>query len=128
MKFNKHGNGNSLKGKNEPAIILKTGRFDSIDSAVIISSISKVCSVLYCLTLLMMTAESMLSKCQVIRITMVLCSSTHNPVLIEQEIRQNMRIKSFKQHKRRKKLAPSPDFLIVEDLVGISAAYFTAKK
>ena len=53
-------------GGNKTAIILKTGRFDYIDSAVIISSVSNACTVLALCTallaLLMMTAESMLSK------------------------------------------------------------------
>ena len=58
------------KEKNEVTVHLKTGRFINIDSAVIISSVSEV--VKFCiavLTLLMMTAESMLS---VLRFTMTL--------------------------------------------------------
>ena len=45
--------------KKQATVILKTKRFDDINSAVIISTV-QLCTVL--LTLLMMTAESMLSK------------------------------------------------------------------
>ena len=66
---------NSLKRKNQGTVILRTGRFDIMDSAVIISSVSKtnfqLCTAL--LTLLTMTAESMLSKCPVFRIAVALC-------------------------------------------------------
>ena len=56
--------------ENKVTVIVKTGRFDNIDSAVIIRSVSKAfqfCTTL--LTLLMMTAGSMLSKRPVLRIT-----------------------------------------------------------
>ena len=51
--------------KNETRIILKTGRFGNIDSAVIISSVSKAEQNRVSIT----TAESMLSKRPVFRIT-----------------------------------------------------------
>ena len=53
LQYNKYGR------KNKVSVILKTGRFDSIDSAAVIIS-SMFCTAL--LTLLMITAESMLSK------------------------------------------------------------------
>ena len=48
--------------------MLKAGRFDIIDSAVIISSVSKAKSAAL-LALMMMTAEPELPKCPIIRIT-----------------------------------------------------------
>ena len=68
---------NRLRRKNKVTMTLKTGRFDDIDSAVIISSVStavqsfvveRLCTAV--LTLLVMTAESMASKRQVLRISM----------------------------------------------------------
>ena len=63
-------------GENKNVVIFKTGRFDNIDSAVIISSISKVVLMVTVLmvtvlmvTVLMVTAESTLSKGQVLKIT-----------------------------------------------------------
>ena len=52
---------NQLKEENEPTEIPKTGRFDDLDSAVIISNVAQN-----------LTAESMLSKHPVLRITVVL--------------------------------------------------------
>ena len=49
----------SLWRKNKVLVILKTGRFDNLDTAIIISSVSE--AVQSC-TLLMMSVESMLSK------------------------------------------------------------------
>ena len=70
-----------LRRKNKAAVNLKTGRFDNINSAVIISSVCKAvqnckmnllqfCTALH--TLLMMTAEFMLSKRPVLRFTAAL--------------------------------------------------------
>ena len=59
---------NSLRRKNKAALILDIGRFDNIDSAVIIAF--QFCAAL--LTLLMMTVESMLSKRPVSRISATL--------------------------------------------------------
>ena len=69
---------NNFGRKSEATGNLKTGRFDNADSAVIISSVCKVaknrslqfCTALH--TLLMMTAESMLSKRPVLRFTVAL--------------------------------------------------------
>ena len=58
---------NSLKRKNKATVILETERYDDMDSAVII-----VCTAV--LTLLMMTAESMLSTVQFLSISGVLFS------------------------------------------------------
>ena len=63
-----------LRRKNKAAINLKTGRFDNINLAVIISRVCKAvqncCTALH--TLLMMTAEFMLSKRPVLRFTAAL--------------------------------------------------------
>ena len=63
---------NSLRRKNKAIKHFKTERFDNIDSAVIISS--QFCTVL-------LTAESMLSKRSVLRITMTLFFLTINDYL-----------------------------------------------
>ena len=73
---------NSIRWKNKATVNLKTERFNNIDSAVIISNVSKAvhnCERLWfraffqfytaLLTLLMMTAESMLSKRLILRFT-----------------------------------------------------------
>ena len=57
--------------KHKTTVNLATGRFDNIYSAVIISSVSKAVQK-WQLSLLMMTAESMLSKCPVLRLTAAL--------------------------------------------------------
>ena len=71
-------------------VILKTERFDNLDSAAIISSYAReykienfsVCTALS--ALLMMTAESVLSKCQIIRMIVAYFSSLRNirPVFV----------------------------------------------
>ena len=74
-----------MRRKNKAIVNLKAGRFDNVDSTVIISSVSKAkqnCKLqgdtiafsffTALLTLLMMTAESMLSKHSVLRITVAL--------------------------------------------------------
>ena len=69
-----------LMKENKVIVILKTRRFDSVDSAVIISSVSKTlqnCKIQLCtalLTIVMMTSESMLSKRRVFTITVALFS------------------------------------------------------
>ena len=82
-----------MKGKNEATVNLKTGRFDNIDSAVNINKWNitqkqisptnqdsfQFCTLL--LTLLMMTAESMLSKRPVLRSTAPLFFLTSNLLL-----------------------------------------------
>ena len=45
FRFGIQWNENSLRGKNKDTVILKTGRFDNIDSAVIISIVSKTESI-----------------------------------------------------------------------------------
>ena len=55
--------------------IIQPGRFDNIDSGVIISIVSKAVQKSFCtalLTLQMMTAESMLSQCPVLGIIVTL--------------------------------------------------------
>ena len=75
------GQNTNLIRKNKAAVNLKTGRFDNINSAVIISSVCKAvqnckfCTAQFCTalhTLLMMTAEFMLSKRPVLRFTAAL--------------------------------------------------------
>ena len=63
FKHNKYGK-QLLRRKGKATVILKIGSFDNIDSAVIITSESKAArKVKNCLAyMLMMTAESMLSK------------------------------------------------------------------
>ena len=71
---------NSLRRNSAATVSFKTGRFDNIGSAEIIKSVSKavqnrkrVCE--FCtalLTLLMITAESMLSKRPILRFTVAL--------------------------------------------------------
>ena len=63
---------NSLRKKNKVTVIRKTARFD-LDSAIIISSVSKAVR-LYCLTLLIMIAETMLSIRSVLGITVAFIS------------------------------------------------------
>ena len=67
--------------KNKATVMLKTRRFDNIDLAVIISSVSKAVQNrkrsffqfrTALVTLLMMTAEAMLSKCPAVKITAAL--------------------------------------------------------
>ena len=70
----------NLRRKNKISVILTTGRFDNIDLAVITSTVYarqyktekqlQFCTAL--LSLLMMTAESMLSQRPVVRITEIL--------------------------------------------------------
>ena len=62
LEYNVYGT-KIAQGKIKPRVILETGRFDNIDAAVIISSLS----ILYCLAYI---AESMLSKRPVSRITL----------------------------------------------------------
>ena len=52
----------SLMRKKKVAVILKTGRFDNIDSPVIIGNVSKAVQLLF------ITAQNMLSKRAVLRI------------------------------------------------------------
>ena len=60
-EYNKYGTKIAFEKKKKTAVILQTERFDNIDSAVVISSVNfQLCTAL--LTLLMMTAESMLLK------------------------------------------------------------------
>ena len=60
-----------LRRKNKTLAILKTVRFDNINSAVIISRVSQFSSAL--LALMMMTSESMLSKHTVFGLFVALC-------------------------------------------------------
>ena len=55
--------------KNKAAVNLKIGRFDNVESAVIIN-LFQFCTAL--LTLLMMTAKSTLSKRPIVKITVAL--------------------------------------------------------
>ena len=59
----------SLRKKNQTKIILKTGRFDNIKSVVIIISVLLTLLRTALLTLLMMTANSMLLERPVLYIT-----------------------------------------------------------
>ena len=59
---------NSIKKKKKTTVILNTGRFGHVDSAVIISSVGRQC----CASLLMMTTVSMLSKRPLFRITVAI--------------------------------------------------------
>ena len=62
---------NSLRRKNKSTVIHKIGRLDNIDSAFIISGISKAVQNRK-FVLLMTTADSMLSNRSVLRITVTL--------------------------------------------------------
>ena len=71
VDLEKDYNSSFFKRKNKATVIFKTGRFDNTDSEVIISRISRwFCTTLH--TLLMMTAEFVLSKRPVLRITVAL--------------------------------------------------------
>ena len=63
-----------LRRKNKGTVNFKTGRFDNIDSTVIISSVSKAVQKASAalLTLLITAAESMLSKRPVLKVIVLL--------------------------------------------------------